>query len=40
MIKIHEEASAIASGAQPRTNNIIKNAPHTQQVVSAVEWDR
>lgn len=40
MIQIHQEAEDIASGKQPRANNIILNAPHTQQVVSAVEWDR
>ena len=40
MIKIHQEATDIASGKQPRTNNIIKNAPHTQQIVSGEKWDR
>lgn len=40
MIKIRQEADEIAAGKQPRDNNIIKNAPHTQQVVSATEWNR
>lgn len=40
MIKIRQEADDIAAGKQPRDDNIIKNAPHTQQVVSADHWDR
>ncbi|KAM0753184.1 glycine dehydrogenase [Meredithblackwellia eburnea MCA 4105] len=40
MIKIREEAEEIATGKQPRGNNIITNAPHPIQVVSATEWDR
>ena len=40
MIKIREEADAIAEGKQPRDNNIIKNAPHTQQVIASDKWDR
>lgn len=40
MIMIGAEAEEIANGNQPRENNIIKNAPHTMQVVSADIWDR
>lgn len=40
MIAIRAEAEEIATGRQPRENNIIKNAPHTMRVVSAAEWDR
>ena len=40
MIKIREEADAIAEGKQPRDNNIIKNAPHTRQVIASDKWDR
>ncbi|KAK4056761.1 glycine decarboxylase subunit P [Microbotryomycetes sp. JL221] len=40
MIKIRQEADAIAEGQQPRDNNIIKNAPHTQQVIAASEWNK
>lgn len=40
MIKIREEAEEIATGKQPRGNNIIANAPHTMQAVTATEWDR
>jgi glycine dehydrogenase len=40
MIQIRLEAEDIATGKQPRTNNIITNAPHTMQVVSGSKWDR
>lgn len=40
MIKIRQEAEDIATGKQPRGNNIITHAPHTQQVVTGTEWDR
>jgi len=40
MIGIRTEIQEIADGRQPRTNNLLKNAPHTAQVVSASGWDR
>jgi len=40
MIGIRAEIQEIADGRQPRTNNLLKNAPHTAQVVSASDWDR
>lgn len=40
MIKIRHEIDEIAEGKQPRGNNTITNAPHTQQVVISSEWDR
>jgi len=40
MIGIRAEIQEIADGRQPRANNLLKNAPHTAQVVSASEWDR
>src|SRR6185503_1954787 len=40
MIFIHAEIQDIAEGRQPRTNNLLKNAPHTAQVVTANEWTR
>lgn len=40
MIKIRQEAEEIAIGQQPRTNNIITNAPHTMQVIAGDKWDR
>ncbi len=40
MISIHAEIQAIIEGRQPRTNNLLKNAPHTAQVVTTSEWTR
>ena len=40
LISIHAEIQEIVEGRQPRTNNLLKNAPHTAQVVAADEWSR
>jgi len=40
MILIRAEIQDIVDGRQPRTNNVLKNAPHTAQTVTASEWDR
>jgi glycine dehydrogenase len=40
MIAIHGEMQAIESGAADRQNNLLKNAPHTADVVAADNWDR
>ena len=40
LISIHAEIQDIVEGRQPRTNNLLKNAPHTAQVVTADEWTR
>jgi glycine dehydrogenase len=40
MILIHAEIQDIVEGRQPRTNNLLKNAPHTAQVVTGNEWAR
>src|SRR5262245_13755549 len=40
LILIHAEIQEIVEGRQPRTNNLLKNAPHTAQVVTASEWTR
>ena len=40
MIAIREEARAIAAGKLDRTNNPIKNAPHTAEVVCSDNWNR
>ena len=40
LIMIHAEIQDIVEGRQPRTNNLLKNAPHTAQVVMASEWNR
>jgi glycine dehydrogenase len=40
MIAIHGEMQAIESGAADKQNNLLKNAPHTADVVAADNWDR
>jgi glycine dehydrogenase len=40
MILIRAEIQDIVDGRQPHTNNLLKNAPHTAQIVTASEWDR
>ena len=40
LISIHGEIQDIIEGRQPRTNNLLKNAPHAAQVVTANEWSR
>jgi glycine dehydrogenase len=40
MIKIREEIRDIETGKQPQENNVLKNAPHTADVVAADKWDR
>ena len=40
MISIHAEIQAIESGAVDAKNNLLKNAPHTAEVVAANKWDR
>ena len=40
LIMIHAEIQDIVEGRQPRTNNLLKNAPHAAQVVTASEWNR
>jgi glycine dehydrogenase len=38
MIAIREEIRAVAEGRADRTDNVLKNAPHTAEDVSADEW--
>jgi len=38
MISIYEEMKAIENGKADKTDNALKNAPHTQAVVCADEW--
>jgi glycine dehydrogenase len=38
MISIRREIADIESGKQPREGNVLKNAPHTSEVVTANEW--
>ena len=40
MIAIHAEMAAVESGAADKVNNLLKNAPHTAQVVTSDAWDR
>ncbi len=40
LIRIRAEIQEIADGRQPRTNNLLKNAPHTAALVTATEWTR
>eukprot|EP00127_Corallochytrium_limacisporum_P007325 Clim_evm12s247 gene=Clim_evmTU12s247 len=40
LIAIREEIREIEEGKYPRDNNVLKNAPHTIQTISAEDWDR
>jgi glycine dehydrogenase len=40
MIAIHGEIQEVESGRADPRNNLLKNAPHTAEVVTADEWDR
>jgi glycine dehydrogenase len=40
MIAIHAEMTAIESGAADRQNNLLKNAPHTADMIAADNWTR
>jgi glycine dehydrogenase len=40
LILIRAEIQEIVDGRQPRTHNVLKNAPHTAAVVTATEWKR
>jgi glycine dehydrogenase len=39
MISIHAEIAAIEDGKADKTDNALKNAPHTQHVICADEWN-
>jgi len=40
MIAIHAEMTAIESGSADKENNLLKNAPHTADLVAADNWTR
>jgi glycine dehydrogenase len=40
LIAIHGEIQAIETGQADRQNNLLKNAPHTAEVLTADHWDR
>ena len=39
MIQIREEIREIENGTADKHNNVLKNAPHTLERVSADQWD-
>ena len=39
MISIRKEIKEIEDGSTDKANNVIKNAPHTVEMISADEWD-
>lgn len=39
MISIYHEIKAIEKGEADRTNNVLKNAPHTMQVICGNDWN-
>ena len=38
LIKIHEEIMAIENGSADKIDNVLKNAPHSLQVITADDW--
>lgn len=40
LISIKKEIDEIASGDADATNNVLKNAPHTEQIVISDSWDK
>src|SRR5262249_25150567 len=40
MIAIHKEMTDVEAGRVDKTNNVLKNAPHTAEAVSNDHWDR
>ncbi|MBA2622889.1 MAG: aminomethyl-transferring glycine dehydrogenase [Chthoniobacterales bacterium] len=40
MISIHGEIQEVVSGQADKLDNVLKNAPHTAQQVTADQWDR
>jgi len=40
LIAIHEEMREVASGEADKTNNLLKQSPHTAQVVISDQWNR
>ena len=39
LISIHAEITAIESGQTDKQNNLLKNAPHTADMLAAERWD-
>ncbi len=40
MISIRKEIQEVEEGKAPKENNVLKNAPHTAEVLTADKWDR
>lgn len=40
LISIKEEIDEIASGKADEKNNVLKNAPHTEQIIISDSWDK
>ncbi|SJZ53676.1 glycine dehydrogenase [Chitinophaga eiseniae] len=40
LLAIREEIRAVEEGTADKQNNVLKNAPHTQHVITADEWNR
>jgi glycine dehydrogenase len=40
MIRIRQEIRDVETGKQPKENNVLKNAPHVQDVLTMETWDR
>jgi glycine dehydrogenase len=40
MIAIHAEMTAVETGTADKLDNVLKNAPHTAEVVTGDKWDR
>ncbi|MFY1046620.1 aminomethyl-transferring glycine dehydrogenase [Chryseobacterium sp. GP-SGM7] len=40
LIAIKQEIDEIANGEADQTNNVLKNAPHTEQIVISDSWDK
>ena len=38
LIQIRQEIDDVVAGRADRTDNVLKNAPHTAEVVTASEW--
>jgi len=39
LVAIHAEIKAIESGPADKQNNLLKNAPHTADMLAAAEWN-
>jgi len=40
MLAIHAEMTAVETGTADKSNNLLKNAPHTAEVVTDDKWER